>query len=229
MIVFPHVAILGQWDGRLVEYVKPALKEEANVSAAAETLRAEWVATALYSLVLGPLTAWLLNRVTPILWAQLKTVGALDELLLRAQQERTPVAVTLNSGKAYIGLVISITDPDDDPPALVLLPMFSGYRDPRGQLVLTSDYEDLYKGLRGYPMRQRLNLPDDWTRQFHITIRADSVITANLFSTAVYAEFNPDWKERIARQHESPSPQELVVQIKQMGPAAPWRRGRREC
>jgi hypothetical protein len=224
--VLSHIPVLKGWDETLIDYVKAALKEEPNEPQATESRRAEWLATALYSLALAPLTAWLLNRCTPILWAQRRTVGELDKLLLRAQQESSPVAVTLDSGKVYIGLVISITDPDDEPPVIVLLPMFSGHRDPQNEMVLTSDYEDLYKSLRNPAVRQQLSLPDDWTRQFQIVIRAQSIITANLFSTAVYAKFNPDWKQRIAHQAQKPAPQELTVQIKEP-PVPPWRRASR--
>ncbi len=172
--VIQKVSWLKGLDGALIDYVKPALKEETGVSPTVEGHRAERVATALYSLILGPLSAWILN----------------------------------------VGLVVSITDPDDEPTVLVLLPMFSGYRDSQSRVVLTSDYEDVYKRLRDPAERERLKLPHDWTREFQITLRADAVISANLFSAAVYAQFNPDWKQQIAQHKAKAPPQEVVVRIK---------------
>ncbi len=212
--VFARVPLLKSLDAVFTSYVMPVLKEETRPDKAIEVRRAEWVVTALYSLALGPLAAWFLNRVTPKRWAQARTVGALDKLLLRAQAQRVPVAITLNSGKVYIGLVVSITDPDDDPSALVLLPMFSGHRDAEGRMTLTSDYEHLYQSLRDREQRRVLGLPDDWTPQFQMAIRADSVVSANLFSTAVYARFNPDWKQKIARQQDKGPPQEFIVRLR---------------
>ena len=111
-------------DRELVHYVEPALKLEDGVSVSVQTRRAEWVVTALYSLALGWLVLpGLLNRVTPKLWAARRSVGALDRLLLQAQQRDMPVAVTLTTGKVYIGQVASITDPDVEPKAIVMAPM----------------------------------------------------------------------------------------------------------
>jgi hypothetical protein len=217
----PLSPTLQSLDRQLIEYVGPALKDEPTgegkkeeeLHASTMKRRAEWVVIALYSLLFGPLTAWTLNRFTPRRWAQKRTVGALDRLLLRAQEERTPVSVTVNGGKVYIGLVASITDPDDDPAVIQLLPMLSGYRDVQGRLTLTTDYSELYAKLRA-GKAQQLKLAANWTEQFHIAIRADSILSVNLFSTAIYAEFNPDWKQRIAVQNQRPPPQELLVRVK---------------
>jgi hypothetical protein len=47
-----------------------------------------------------------------------------------------------------------------------------------------------------------------------VIIRADEIVTAALFSAAIYAEFNPNWKQRIAQQNQKAPPQELIVEIK---------------
>jgi hypothetical protein len=212
LYVVPRIPALQALDSWLVRYVTPALKEESGLPAADLSRRAEWVAIAVYSLVLGPLMAGLLNRVTPRLWAQRLTVGGLDALLVRAQREEMPVSITLNTGKVYIGPVVSITDPSGTPTMFSVLPMFSGYRDPQGRMALTIDYEDIYKQLS---TAQHLALPSHWIQQFFLTIRVDAVVTANLFSPEAYAECNPDWKDEIAALNQKPQPQELVVEIRQ--------------
>ena len=211
LYVVPRVPALQALDSRLVGYVTPALKEAGNLPAADLGRRAEWVATAMYSLALGPLMAWALNRVTPSLWAQRLTVGGFDALLVRAQREEMPVSVTLNTGKVYIGHVVSITDPDGTPTVFRVLPMLSGFRDPQGRMILTIDYEDIYVRLS---KAKHLELPSRWIEQFYLTVRVDAVITATLFSPKAYAESNPDWKQKIAAQNQKPPPQELLVQMR---------------
>jgi hypothetical protein len=220
--VIPHYSVLARFDAWLLDYVRPALKEEDKLPAAYLDRRMEWVATSLYSVVLGPLTALLLTLVTPKQWALRHTVGALDQLLLRAQREKMAVSITLNNGKVYVGPVVSISDPDGEPTVFKLLPMMSGNRDSLGRIVLTTDYEDVYTKLNDPVQQQKLKLPGHWIEQFHLAIRVDAVVTATLFSTAVYAEFNPDWKQQIAAQKLKAPPEELLVEIKRTPkPAVP--------
>jgi hypothetical protein len=94
----------------------------------------------------------------------------------------------------YIGLVIETLEPTREPVAVVMLPIFSGNRDAEGRLNLTTDYEMLYSSLR-HGRAVQLGLPADWPSQFELTIRADEIVTAALFSAAIYAEFNPGWKQ----------------------------------
>jgi len=82
-----------------------------------------------------------------------------------------------------------------------LLPMLSGQRDPEGRLNLTTDYEGIYSTLK-HGRAMQLGLPADWLSQFELAIRADQIVTAALFSPTIYAEFNPDWKERINRRSQ---------------------------
>jgi hypothetical protein len=91
-------------------------------------------------------------------------------------------------------LRVEALDPIREPVAVTLLPIFSGNRDAEGRLNLTTDYEALYSTLsRG--RAAQLGLPSDWSSQFELTIRADQIVTAALFSAPIYAEFNPGWKQ----------------------------------
>jgi hypothetical protein len=185
-------------DNSLVEYVKPVLKEEIGLGAAELRSRAEWVITSVYSLFLGSLSAWLLNLFTPRWWALERSVGALDRLLLAAQRAEMPVSLTLNTGKVYIGPVVSITDPDGIP-AVTILPVFSGHRDIEGRMVLTTDYDRVYADLERGGASQ-LGLQGEWKSNFHLVIRADTIVTAGMFSPSVYARFTPDWQEQLAQR-----------------------------
>lgn len=196
------------FDAVLIRYVLPVLKDDSSTPHPLELAhRAEWVVTALYSLIIGPLCACLLNVVTPRQWAARRSVGPLDRLLLRTQEERAPALLTLNTGKVYIGLVQSITDPEFEPPVITILPMFSGFRDDLGRMVLTTDYEAVYASLMG-SARTVPNLT-----QFYLVVRADSV-SANQFSPALYAKFHPGWRQKIEQRNRPPGPPEMIVRLK---------------
>jgi hypothetical protein len=180
----------------LVDYLRPALKEEPGLALAGQTRRVEWVVTTIYSLLLGTVCSAVLNRFTPRQWALQLSVSRFYGFLLEAQQEGTLVSLTLNTGKVYIGVLVETLDPIRDPVAITLLPTFSGNRDTEGRLNLTTDYEALYSALRRGRAAQ-LGLPADWLSQFELTIRAGDIVTASPFSAAIYGEFNPDWKERM--------------------------------
>ena len=222
-LALTYIPAYTRLDAALREYVEPALKAETGLTQDGQVRRAEWLISAAYSLALGPVFALLLNVFTPSLWALKRSLGALNRLLLEAQQQDMPVQLTLNTGKVYVGILVSITDPDREPDIVTILPMLSGYRDPQGRLVPTTDYNRVYAGLNAGEART-LGLPEDWISQFELGIRADTIVTATLFSPAVYAKFNPDWEQQIARQNQKPAPQELLVEIqrpaKQAAPIA---------
>jgi hypothetical protein len=88
----------------LVDYLRPALKEEPGLALAGQTRRLEWVVTTIYSLLLGTVCSVMLNRFTPRQWALQRSVGPFYSFLLKVQQEAIPVSLTLNTGKVYIGI-----------------------------------------------------------------------------------------------------------------------------
>jgi hypothetical protein len=127
---------------------------------------------------------------------------------MRSQEARAPALLTLNTGKVYIGLVVSITDPEFEPPAIIILPMLSGHRDDMGRMALTTDYEAVYASLKVPPG----SAPD--LTQFYLVIRADSIVSASQFSPTLYAQFHPGWRQKIVQQDQPPAPQELIVRLK---------------
>jgi hypothetical protein len=185
----------------LLDYLRPALKEEPGLALAGQTRRLEWVVTTIYSLLLCAVCSTTLNRFTSRQWALRRSVSSFYSFLSEAQQKSILVSLTLNSGKVYIGIVAEVVDPSREPVAIKLLPMFSGNRDAEGRLNLTTDYEALYSTLRRGRAAQ-LGLPADWPSLFGLAIRVDDIVTATPFSTAIYSEFNPDWKERINRHSQ---------------------------
>jgi hypothetical protein len=202
-----RLVLIARWpayarvDIQLATYVRPVLKEETVMVAAEAMRRAEWVISAMYSLVLAPVCAGLLNLIASRSAALQKSVSGLDKLLLQAQQHSLPISFTLNSGKVYIGLVVDTPNPSSETEVVTILPILSGYRNETGRMQLTTDYETLYSALRD-GRAKALGLGEDWLTQFRLTISTDSIVTAALFSPTVYAEFNPGWKRSLAKAHQ---------------------------
>jgi hypothetical protein len=184
-------------DSTLVEYVRPALKLEPGLLTAERTRRAEWVVTAVYSLLLGIVCGIAANVFTPRWRAWTRGVGDFDRSLLDAYGSGIPLLLTLNTSKVYIGLIVRAPNPVREPTAITILPMFSGSRDTDGRLNLTTDYETVYARLR-HGRAAQLGLPADWTSQFKLTIRADEIVTVAPFSPGIHTEFNPDWRHPLA-------------------------------
>ena len=196
------------FDSALVEYVRPALRAESGLPWIAQERRAEWVVTAIYSLLLGIACGVLSNLFTPLHWALRRSYSAFDAFLLRAHKNAFPVSLTLKTGKVYIGLVSVRPAPTREPDAVTLLPLFSGNRDAAGRITLTTDYDAVCDPLKAGRALQ-LDLPTDWKSQLRLLIRADEIVTAAPFSPEIYTEFNPDWKQQITQ----PSPEPAQIQL----------------
>ena len=167
------------FESDLIRYIRPLLKEEVGVKLDEQTRRAEWVVTAVYSLVFGIMSGALLNIFTPRRWALLRSVGAFDALFLRAQADDLPVQLTLSSGKVYIGIVVSTADPTREPVVVSIIPMFSGFRDAEGRMTLTTDYDTVYSNLRMGRATQ-LGLPAHWLSQSSSVRGTEVVGTASI-------------------------------------------------
>jgi hypothetical protein len=187
-------------DSTLVEYVRPALKEEAGIALAQQTRRSEWVVTSIYSLLIGLLSGVALNLFTPRGWALQRSSNSPYALLIQVQYQQLTVMLTLNTGKVYIGTVVAVTDPAREPQFVSLLPILSGYRDTEGRLNLTTDYDSLYSQLE-HGRASQLGLAADFMSEFKMTIRAADIVTTARFSLTIYNEFNPGWKQRIAERN----------------------------
>jgi hypothetical protein len=199
IVLIKHFPAYRDFDSALAEYIRPVLRKEPGLTLAERTRRLEWIVTAIYSLLFGAVSGPVSNVFTPRHWALQRSISAFYRFLLQAQRKYLAVSLTLNTGKVYIGLIVTPFDPLREPVVVPLLPVLSGYRDTEGRLNLTTDYGTVYSNLR-HGRAAQLGLPTDWLSQFALCIRADEIITAALFSPAIYAEFNPDWKQQFSQQ-----------------------------
>jgi len=188
-------------DSVLVEYVRPALRVENGLQLATQKLRAEWVVTAAYSLVLGICGAISANRFTPTPWALRRGFGTLDRLLLRSYLEGKSVSLTLRTGKVYVGRVAKCPNPLREPAAVTLFPRFSGNRDATGQMILTTDYDAVFSAFDEGRSAQR-ELPADWRSQIDLQIRTDEIVTAAIFLPTIFKEFNPNWRQQLSPRNQ---------------------------
>lgn len=202
LLAFDSLAYLN-FDSTLVEYVRPALKAESGLAWVAQGRRAEWVVTAIYSLLLGIGCGVLANLVTPRRWALRRSLSTFDRLLLRSHLEGVPVSLTLKTGKIYVGLVAKHPNPTREPVAVTLLPMLSGNRNAEGRITLTTDYDAVYSDLRE-GKAARLGLQADWESEIEMQIRTDEIVIAALFSEAIYTEFNPEWRQHVVEPKNQP-------------------------
>lgn len=206
IILLVHWEDYASLEKALTSYIAPALKDPSNER------QVELVVTALYSCVVGPAIAVLLNGLTPRVVALRQRLSAMDLLLFNAQRAGLPVQVTLSSGKVYIGAVRRIRDPERPPETIALFPMYSGHRGDDGRLQITTDYEEIYKGLSDPQMRAELGIGSDFARYFDLELRADLIISAEIFTPQIYSQFNPGWRDAIGKRKVHPT---LTIEILQ--------------
>jgi hypothetical protein len=198
---------------------------DALLSASHGVLQEHLVVAAAYASLLGGPLAGVLNLIQSRERALQQGLNALDAQLRRAQLADMPVSLTLTNGKVYIGLVVKITDPDRPPASIVLFPMLSGHRGGDGRLRITTDYEKVYDPLDRTPGKpEALGLPTVWESNFYLVLRADQIVTASMFSPAVFSEFNPGWRESIDARAAPPPRQEVLVEFKEPARKPLWKR-----
>ena len=107
----------------------------------------------------------------------------LSRLILRSMEmskEPEPIQFTLNTRKIYIGYVTSSLEPLNDADAYIsLLPMQSGYRDPKTlELVLENDYTPFWEN------------EDFDLSTLETVIPKKEIVTANIFNWDIYYKLN---------------------------------------
>jgi len=139
-----------------------------------------FIGTASLSTVLGYFSPWLINR----FWMDAETSkdtaiensgDPLAILLNDAIARNSPVEISLQSRKFYIGYVTSFPLPDSKNKHLALLPLLSGYRDPQSlRFNFTTNYS---------PARQ---LKDFDANDLKVVIPVDTILSARFFDASVY-------------------------------------------
>ena len=100
--------------------------------------------------------------------------------IMQAMITDTPVMVTMDGGKVYIGLVIAVRK---NAKWLSLIPMHSGYRDEKSKLVLETDYLPLHeKAARDHSESNR----DHPELKFDVTLPVDKIASLQFFDARYF-------------------------------------------
>jgi hypothetical protein len=109
-----------------------------------------------------------------------------ERLIHTAAGKESPISVTVENHKVYVGYVAKTTDPSQERKMLGVLPVMSGYRHDDGEVEFTtfySDvYEEIYKGEGG-------QLPHLVIEDFEIVIPVDKIHSVNMFDIVAYEQF----------------------------------------
>ncbi len=111
-------------------------------------------------------------KIDPELESAIRTIGLeLDVFLLDAYLKEHSILVTLDNGKFYVAQVNSTPTPRETK-YIQLLPLLSGYRDAKHELVFTSNYVTLFET---YP-----------SELFRIVIELQDITTFATWDAAIY-------------------------------------------
>lgn len=160
--------------------------------------------TSIYALLIGVLTWRPLNRLFPrdrLLKDAVQT-DDFERLVHTAVEKDSPLLVTIDNGKVYVGFVIKTVDPSRDRKTLRILPVMSGYRQTNGSVQFTTYYERVYDeiehGVRG-------RLPHLTPEDFEIVLPVERIVSANMFDILAYEEFGRRHRRRVAKS-KAPRP-----------------------
>lgn len=160
------------------------------------------ISIALFSIIMSLSLAHLLNGVP---WIKRKAIryairnDDFEKIVERSMRKSMPLSVTLSSGKVYIGFAVRSFDPLDERKDLRVLPLLSGYRDDKRDLVLTTNYKKIYDVIH-YKKNKELEYLD--IGDFEIVIACREIHTCSQFDLGAYLFF----KETKTSQEDSTPP-----------------------
>lgn len=142
-------------------------------------------AFAIHMIVWGLLTALICNKLprarTKALARELRK-NDFDATCLYASQTFKPIAITLESRKVYVGMIIDTPAPESD--YMTFLPAYSGYRDKDTlSFTLKNNYElELMKLMEG----------DEGTslKDLVITVPKEKILSVHIYNDHLYQQLN---------------------------------------
>lgn len=179
------------------EEVKAAAddKAQAAVDRAAQKNAdnlADFAESAGWSLVLAAVLPWLFNlpvfQSQRLMQAMMKKVGAYDaieQIYAHSLDCGVPLAITLKSGKVYVGYSVATSSlPDVERKWLTLFPLLSGYRDDQSGLELPTNYAQIYGEITQSTPEEAVNL----INQFRVVLSFGEVVSIQAFNVGLYYE-----------------------------------------
>lgn len=172
----------GAWD-HAVDSVRPLLKEP-DKAAAQLAFFLICVASVCLGRCLPFLENWLYRKRTERYLFDAASGDDLELLLLEAAVEYKSIAVTTDSGKVYVGLVLQTGEPKTDRRVIALLPFMSGYRTETGKVIFTTFYDEVYS------KRGEEDAEFSPAEDFRLALPIDKMVSVSFFDLKVYVAFN---------------------------------------
>jgi hypothetical protein len=110
----------------------------------------------------------------------------LEVLLKDALRDNLPILLTIKSGKVYVGTISTNFNPSNDVQSIKIVPILSGYRDPKDQTVtFTTDY---YSALTEIHEQQPIGR--DQVSGVGTVVPFNEIRSVSIFSLAFYKRSN---------------------------------------
>jgi hypothetical protein len=109
-----------------------------------------------------------------------------ERLIHNATANDSPLSVTIESQKVYVGYVAKSADPSQARKHIGLMPVMSGYRHADGRVEFTTFYSDVYEEIARGDVGRLSHLAIE---DFEIVIPIDKIQSANMFDIVAYEEF----------------------------------------
>ena len=179
--------------------IKPMAKDQSSAPAVADL-----TVVCFLSMLAGWPLAWFLNL---FFWKDYwlrKAIrkDVLEAFLLDAADLETPIAITMDDQKVYVGYLIESFDPTVGRKCILLLPLMSGYRDQETHKVnFTTFYTELYSDDRATNQTEPLPAPlEHLTIEDFITvIPADRIASYRRFDVLAYHRFQQPMQPKPSR------------------------------
>ncbi|SFC06879.1 hypothetical protein SAMN05660479_01038 [Microbulbifer thermotolerans] len=140
----------------------------------------------LWTIVFSYLTAYIYNRRDH---AKTKNIirewqkNDFDALYLRAQLEFKPIAISLDTGKVYVGMPVLSQEPNDQNSHITILPVYSGYRKEKNLKFVIATRYDMVAELVETGVERQEDIED-----FYMTIPRDHIVSAHVFNHRLYRQ-----------------------------------------
>lgn len=151
--------------------------------------------TAIGSLLLGPLAAFIVNLFVDQETAEERAIenegNGLERLFARATKASKQVLLTMESGKVYVGWIVRMPpDPRSENAYVRILPTMSGYRDEKHRIQFTTMYDEMYEKMLSDD--QISAAEEEELKDFLKSIPLSKIQSAGIFDPEIYRAFNKD-------------------------------------
>ncbi|MCW8126263.1 hypothetical protein [Microbulbifer halophilus] len=156
----------------------------------------------LWTLVFGYLTAYAYNKFKK--HAKAEHIirewrkNDFDSIYLRAQLDFKPLAISLDTGKVYVGMPVLSREPGSQDSHISILPIYSGYRTDKDlKFVLATRYESV-AGL----VSRGAQFSDD-AKDFYMALPRERIVSIHIFNNHLYKQVDASYTSKKAHSFET--------------------------